>query len=114
MLLPKFLDCHLQSKLFFDFLGVDDDLQPDNFKNSSEKLLFELECDNKDRLPQFSSESLMMKSVNFRGLNPQINVNNFVEDMIINNEKKVSSDFEIKHYYMELRNLIWHEKVRSI
>jgi hypothetical protein len=26
----------------------------------------------------------------------------------------VSSDFEIKHYYMELRNLIWHEKVRSI
>jgi len=60
MLLPKFLDCHLQSKLFFDFLGVDDDMQPDNFKNSGGKLQIEIECDNKDRLPQFSTESLMM------------------------------------------------------
>jgi hypothetical protein len=114
MLLPQFLDCNLQSRLFFDFLGVDDDMEADNFKNSGGKILLELECKNKDRLPQFSTESLLMIRVNFSGLNPQSSVNNFVEDKIINNETKVSSDFEIKHYYVELRNLIWHEKVRNI
>jgi hypothetical protein len=43
-----------------------------------------------------------------------MSVNNLVEDLIINGKNVISSDFEIRHYYIELRNLIWHEKLRNI
>jgi hypothetical protein len=56
----------------------------------------------------------MLQAKNFYGLNPVMSVNNLVEDLIINGKNVVSSDFEIRHYYIETRNLIWHEKLRNI
>jgi hypothetical protein len=56
----------------------------------------------------------MLQAKNFYGLNPVMGVNNLVEDLIINGKNVVSSTFEIRHFYIETRNLMFHEKLRNI
>jgi hypothetical protein len=43
MLMPAFLECPLKSRQYFNFLGVDDDLEGEE-KENTKRLLLEIEC----------------------------------------------------------------------